>query len=325
MRRRPAPSSHFEAAIPALLALADHVLEEWEASLFDELSMAFGRLKPVIDQHAGGAAVGYLLYGSCLRDGVIKDRVIDLYVIVSALDGPARRAVPPGMQNAFLPHVFLLSTPLAEGAEETAVRAKVNLITLTDLKHMVTREAPDRSIWARLAQPTALAWAKSDDDRRDLAIIIARAIQSFVTSTTEISDHHAGSTGFWTDGFRESFRAELRSERTGRPDEIVMRDELRYRMVGAAWQKHASLTLSRRAATVSRTIARWRGKLRHIGRLLKSAKTTQGGGEGGIEYLAWKISRHSGTPVRLNDWQRRHPLVAGIWLALTLRLRGAFR
>ena len=46
---------------------------------------------------------------------------------------------------------------------------------------------------------------------------------------------------------------------------------------------------------------------------------------GGADYIAWKINRHAGTNIRLNDWQRKHPLLAGISLLPRLLKSGAVR
>jgi hypothetical protein len=63
------------------------------------------------------------------------------------------------------------------------------------------------------------------------------------------------------------------------------------------------------------------GKALNVLRLCKAAFTF----EGGADYLAWKIERHSGVSLELADWQRRHPLLAAPALLWRLRRRGAVR
>ena len=63
------------------------------------------------------------------------------------------------------------------------------------------------------------------------------------------------------------------------------------------------------------------GKLFNIARLIKAAFTF----EGGLDYILWKIARHSGVTIAVTDWQRRHPLLAAPGLAWRLYRRGAFR
>jgi hypothetical protein len=47
--------------------------------------------------------------------------------------------------------------------------------------------------------------------------------------------------------------------------------------------------------------------------------------QGGADYLAWKIERHSGQKITLKPWQRRHPIVAGALMLPALRRKGAIR
>jgi len=68
-------------------------------------------------------------------------------------------------------------------------------------------------------------------------------------------------------------------------------------------------------------LRRANGKFVSFSRLVKGAFTF----DGGIDYLAWKISRHSGVEITPTPWQRRHPILAGLMLFIQLRRRGAFR
>jgi hypothetical protein len=59
----------------------------------------------------------------------------------------------------------------------------------------------------------------------------------------------------------------------------------------------------------------------HVLRLAKAAFTFAGG----LDYILWKIARHSGVTAEPTPWQRRHPLMAAPVLAWRLYRRGAFR
>jgi hypothetical protein len=63
------------------------------------------------------------------------------------------------------------------------------------------------------------------------------------------------------------------------------------------------------------------GKARHVARLIKDAFTFTDG----VDYVMWKIRKHSGVAVPVTDWQRRHPLLAAPGLAWRLYRHGAFR
>ena len=66
---------------------------------------------------------------------------------------------------------------------------------------------------------------------------------------------------------------------------------------------------------------RVQGKTLSVLRLVKSAFTFQGG----VDYLLWKLERHSGVRVEATERERRHPLIYGWGLAWRLYRRGAFR
>ncbi len=65
----------------------------------------------------------------------------------------------------------------------------------------------------------------------------------------------------------------------------------------------------------------FRGKAWSVLRLLKASFTF----DGGADYLAWKISRHSGVAVTVTPWQRRHPIAGAIVQFWRLYRKGAFR
>ena len=56
-------------------------------------------------------------------------------------------------------------------------------------------------------------------------------------------------------------------------------------------------------------------------RLLKAACTF----DNAIEYVAWKVERHSGYRIEPTPFQRRHPLLAAPRLYWRLRRLGVFR
>jgi hypothetical protein len=63
------------------------------------------------------------------------------------------------------------------------------------------------------------------------------------------------------------------------------------------------------------------GKILSVVRLLKGAFTFSGG----LDYILWKIERHTGRRPRMSDWERRHPVLAAPILLLRFYRAGAFR
>jgi hypothetical protein len=75
-----------------------------------------------------------------------------------------------------------------------------------------------------------------------------------------------------------------------------------------------------RARTLS-ALARPLGKAVTLLRLMKATLTF----EGGVDYVLWKIERHSGIKETPSDFARRHPLIGGWPILIRLYRRGAFR
>ena len=63
------------------------------------------------------------------------------------------------------------------------------------------------------------------------------------------------------------------------------------------------------------------GKLLNVARLAKAAFTFRNG----VEYILWKIERHSGRPVPISAWERRHPFLAAPGLLWRLYRAGMIR
>ena len=77
----------------------------------------------------------------------------------------------------------------------------------------------------------------------------------------------------------------------------------------------------RSRARVQPPLRRFAGNLWSMARLAKAAFTYSGG----IDYIAWKIERHSGHRIELSAWQKRHPLLTGLVLLPQLLRRGVVR
>src|SRR5262249_41124953 len=122
----------------------------------------------------------------------------------------------------------------------------------------------------------------------------------------------------WRRAFEETYRAELRSEGVARAAELVDADVERYR--------RAAALAGNVAGDAEACAAAWRrrrrtSKLLDLARLVKATFTF----DGALDYVLWKVKRHSGVVLPVTDWQRRHPLLSAPVLAWRLYRRGAFR
>ena len=267
----------------------------------------------------GEHALAVLFYGSCLRTGQVVDQILDFYIIVddyrsaygSGLLAAANRVLPP--------NVFYAETKF----DQTTIRAKIAVLSLQDF---IDRAGPRRlniSIWARFSQPAALLYPANPAVSESLIEAVADAAKTMICAALPFTPEVAGPKEVWQKAFELTYSAELRSEGSSKAAELYGLDRERYDAITPLVFKALEGTPS-----ISRGTARrrwlWRranGKTVSFLRLVKAAFTF----EGGVDYLAWKIRRHSGVEIEIRPWQRRHPILAGFLLFLRLRLKGAFR
>jgi hypothetical protein len=296
------------------------------ALIADELHVPVGPAARAMAEHCrqrhGHAVLGILFYGSCLRqpDQALTDSLLDFYLIVD--DYAAAYGNPLlAWANALLPpNVFYVELPW-QGAH---LRAKYAVMSLRQFVAGCGPDARNVSIWARFCQPARLVWSREPVVDGMLSDALAQACRTMFGNALPLLE--AGSQvdpiAVWQRGFMATYAAELRSESSDRALAIVAADEARYRQIGAL------LLAPALAEGVTREVAmqRWRGR-RLLGktlnylRLIKAAFTF----DGAVDYVMWKVRRHSGVVIPVSDWQRRHPLLAAPGLAWKLYRRGAFR
>jgi hypothetical protein len=283
----------------------------------------------------GEAALGILFYGSCLRSGDEFEGLVDLYLLVDEY----RIAYKSRMQailNALLPpNVYYLELNF----EEHVVRTKYAVLSLEDFQKGTSRRWFHSYLWGRFCQPTALLFARNDQVTELVQNGLAKSVLTFVRRVLPQVSHEFTARQLWTRGLELSYRAELRPERP----------EKRARLFGAApeyFEKITAIAMDAMPYTVEivddtpsvryrhkvsgrlRLLSRftwglrfWQGKLLSVLRLLKAITTF----EGGVDYILWKIHRHTGVSVVVTPRLRRHPLLAMWVLSWRLYRQGGFR
>jgi hypothetical protein len=247
-------------------------------------------------RHGGGVAA-VLFYGSCYRDGIVADRLVDLYLLADDYRSVHRNTVSAWANRLVPPNVYYLET-VANG--ET-VRCKYALVTMRQLDSKVAMRTDNPYFWARFAQPTGLVWCRDETTRKRVADIMGQAVRTTFAAARALTHDMAASEALWTMLFMETYRTELRAEKPYRAAEIYQSAAGRYDRITRALIAEG---IKPRPRSWART--RRRGKALSVLRLVKAAFTFTAG----ADYLAWKIERHSGTPVELTDWQRRPPILA---------------
>jgi hypothetical protein len=259
----------------------------------------------VAEKH-GKASRAVLFYGSCLREKQLEGRMLDFYLIVSDYRAAYDKRWLAAANRLIPPNVFYL--------EKDELAGKYAVLSEADFRRLNGPETSSVSVWARFAQPARLVWA-ADEAARERAIdAVSRAAPTLLAAAGRRDGEKP--LDWWRRAFSLTYSAELRAERAGRHASVV--DANRERYVRFTAPAAAAIEREPRASW------RWRrieGKALSVLRLAKASATFAGG----ADYIAWKISRHAGTQIRLKRWQQRHPLLAAISLLPRLIRSGAVR
>lgn len=248
-----------------------------------------------------------LAYGSCLRGVATAESLIDLYVLTGDLGGVSANVLSRAACALVPPNVYYAETEIGG----RRIRAKYAVLPLSLFANWMTAGNP--YFWARFAQPAALVFVAGDADRASVTAAICTAIRTMFANAKGLSQS-ADSLAVWTAGFAATYATELRAESATRADSLVAANADYYR-------EAARRLVEVKPVPVNWPLRRATGKLWSVARLIKAAFTFTGG----ADYLAWKIERHSGQKIELSDWQRRHPVIAGLMLLPQLLKRGAVR
>jgi hypothetical protein len=236
--------------------------------------------------------------------------MLDFYLIVSDYRAAYDRRWLAAANRLIPPNVF----PFAH----EGLTAKYAVLSEADFARECSIAARSVSVWARFAQPSRLVWA-GDEAARERAIeAVADAAPTLFAFTRPVlpAADRDDPLAVFREGFRLTYGAEIRAERKTRSGSIVDADADRYRRLGAA-----VLARNPPDARGSWRLRQAKGKAVTVARLAKASFTFAGG----VDYLAWKISRHSGVPIEVRPWQRRWPLLAAVTLLPRLLRRGAIR
>jgi hypothetical protein len=286
-------------------------------------------LLEVIRARHGDALDAVLVYGSYLRGK--RDTLLDFYILLrdfttlpSRWQGPACRLLPP---NVYQIHV---------GTGASASRAKCATLLLSQFEQAVAKDFHSY-FWARFAQPSRVLYCRDPAVRERLTLAVAEAASSFVRRVVPMLPARFSSADLWIRGLGLTYRCELRTEDPAyarglfeanqaylRALTVALAEaELGYRAVEGeidAYCSELAPSLRRRTAT-GWWVRRVQGKFLSAARIIKAALTFQDP----LDYLLWKIERHSGVHVEPSPRQRRYPLIFAWSLLWRLYRKGAFR
>ncbi len=251
------------------------------------------------------AVLGILFYGSCRRDQTLSG-VVDLYVLLDSyqhlpwLERWLGRLLPPSVYY------------LEAGPENARLRCKCTVIGAEQF-HRGTRRWFLPYLWGRFAQPTRIAYAADEAERERVLDSLCAAAHRFMSASLSFQEDQTTARSLWTSGLRASFNTELRAESEERPRQVFEADQGYYELLTASRLQAADdgmfvnpLTIAERRR--GRFLWRLRaaaGKFVSIGRVLKNVVTFTDG----LDYVVWKLERHSGRDIEVPDRVRRRPLI----------------
>jgi predicted nucleotidyltransferase len=292
-------------------------------------------LVETILERYGETVQAVLFYGSCMRAGQEKEGIVDLYVIVDTYQSAYGHAGLALLNWLLPPNVFYLEVPDGGGV----IRTKYAVLTLADFQRGTSTAWFHSYLWARFAQPVRLLYARSEKTAQQIHAALARAVVTFSSCVLPQISSPFSARELWCGGLFLSYRSELRAETQDQPIRLFDEAQAYYDMitpnamaavpfevevilqsnpVGYRSNISASRRFFNRLAWQTRRV---QGKGLSVLRLVKALFTFKGG----LDYILWKIERHSGVGIADDSVLRRHPL-SGVWVVFwRLYRRGGFR
>jgi hypothetical protein len=278
-------------------------------------------------RHPTARAVLY--YGSTLREARLEGLMLDFYLIV----GDYRQA----FGTTWLAAANRLLPPNVFPFEYSGLVAKYAVLSEADFARLASPRTRNVAVWARFAQPSRLVWSVDDAAAQQAVATVACAAPTLLAAARPCLPDSLDPLDLWREAFALTYAAELRAERHGRAGSVVDADPDRYRAFAlpALAEAHLSANVVNGRLVFDRPMSsaeriqgkrswarrRREGKLLTLARLAKASATYAGG----LDYLAWKIGRHSGQPVTIRPWQRKWPILGALALLPRLIARGAVR
>ncbi len=276
-----------------------------------------------------------LLYGSCLRDGDIFDGLLDLYLICENYRSAYHKRAPAAFNWLLPPNVFYAQI----NHEGQILRSKVTVISSKDFRRGCSRQWFQSYIWGRFAQPTRIIYSRNEEVRSDVEASLLQAVQTLLHCSLPSLPEHGSLKQLWSGAINLSYATELRSEREHRAAELADACQDFYALVTrqladslafpfAVYDENNELhyrskipAVRRRSANIVWSARRLQGKLLSVLRLIKALFTF----ESGLDYVAWKLQRHTGANIVIPDKVRRYPLIFMWGFCWTLYRRGLFK
>jgi hypothetical protein len=276
----------------------------------------------------GEGLLAVLIYGSYLRGK--RDTLLDFYVLLDSY-----RSMPRAWQGwlarALPPNVYQIH----HGLPPDETRAKYALLTLDRFEHCVRRDFHSY-FWARFAQPCGILYCRDEQVESRVIDALCQAGMTFARRVAPRLPLRFDAKQLWARGLGLTYQCEFRSEPAGHAEKLFEYWPDYYRLLTSALAARAlgfeatgaadgfvnsCDANARRWSPASWWLRRVQGKILSTLRIFKAALTF----DGALDYLLWKIQRHSGIYIEPTDLQKKYPVIFGWPLLFRLWSKGAFR
>lgn len=262
-----------------------------------------------INAQLADSVIAIIFYGSCLRSQKYDDAMLDFYVIVDEYKNCYSSRLEAIVNSILPPNVYFLPTNVGD----KKYISKYAVVSYQQLVSKVSEKSFHPYFWARFCQPISTLYLKNDQARKDIVNIQALAVETFLLATRANSYQSASydNQSIWVKGFELTYAAELRAESKGRAKQIFENNKEFYSGITQALQSDTSKSLFIESSKSHRLfVLSWRmrnilGRCLSISRLFKASFTFKNG----VDYIAWKIERHTGEKIAVSPRLRRFPWI----------------
>ena len=310
-----------------MTAIDDKILTVLDSEYVQPSAPVTAMCEKIMARHEGRVQA-LVYYGSSLRAMNDTGKMLDFYVLVDSYRKTHKNPVRALLNAAIPPAVYYLENENEDGSLSTC---KYSILSLKAFQSRCNEKALLSQVWGRFSQPCIVLFPVSDTVKTKVQMARIAAIKHMANVTRPLMNCPVSAAAFWARGFRESYRTELRPEKSGaRSQEIVTRYQDRYDAISDALfgpPKDGLYTLpdstKSQAAKCKRQwwLRRFIGKPATAIRVLNSAFTF----DGGLDYVLHKLKNHSGETIEVTESQRKHPILWSPVLGWKLYKKGAFR
>lgn len=284
--------------------MSDSALHQHLSTSLDELDDdVLAEFVKVFKKTYSNALIAIVFYGSCMRTHKYENAVLDFYVIVDGYRNAYKNKWHAFLNKVLPPNVYFEQVKL----NDCEIQAKYAVVSRKDLIRKTSGSAFHPYFWARFAQPIAVAYVNNPTVLQWLVTIQQQSVQTLVRKVSCMLEHEWTSKELWVTALRLTYHAELRTETKTRANEIYNSDADYFDGISAAISAESFSELAVHRNKTMCTI-RWKfrtivGKCLSVLRLLKATATFTNG----VDYIAWKIHRHTGESIHVSQRLRKYP------------------